>query len=56
MSHHIKKEKNIQGRVETIYYQGELRWTTVFEDRKVYESEGDATAALYHFGGDVVSE
>jgi hypothetical protein len=54
--YHIEKEQNIQGQVNKIYYEGEYRWTTVFEDRKIYPTEADATADLYDFGGTVVSE
>ena len=56
MPYHIKKEKSIQGRAETIYYQGDMRWTTISEDRKIYDTEDAATSELYHYGGDVVSE
>lgn len=56
MPYHIKRDKDIQGKVETIYYQGDCRWSTSLEDRFVYTSEDDATAALYQFGGEVVSE
>ena len=56
MPYYIKRDKDIQGKVETIYYQGDMRWTTISEDRKVYETEDDATAALYQFGGEVISE
>ena len=56
MPYHIKRDKDIQGRVETIYYQGDCRWSTSLEDRKIYQYKRDATAALYEYGGDVVSE
>lgn len=56
MPYHIKLDKNIQGRVETIYYKGDYCWSTSFGDRKVYRYKKEATADLYQFGGDVVSE
>jgi len=34
--YHIEKEQQIQDRVDKIYYEGEYRWTTVFNDRKKY--------------------
>jgi len=54
--YHIEKEQQIQDRVDKIYYEGEYRWTTVFEDRKKYTRKADATADLYDFGGTVVTE
>jgi len=56
MPYHIKKEKSIQGRVETIYYQGDCRWSTSSDDRKIYHYKRDATAALYEYGGDIIAE
>ncbi len=56
MVYHIQKLEDIQGQLKEIYYEGEYRWTTVFEDRKIYPTEEDATADLYDFGGTVVSE
>lgn len=54
--YHIEKEQDIQGQVDKIYYEGEHRWTTVFEDRKTYTSKSSATADLYDFGGTIVTE
>ena len=56
MPYHIKRDKDIQGKVETIYYQGDYRWSTSIEERMIYETEDAATAALYRFGGEVISE
>jgi len=56
MTYRIEKSEKIQDKVDTIYYQGEHRWTTVFDERKVYQYKKDATADLYSFGGTVVSE
>jgi len=56
MPYHIKRDKDIQGRVETIYYKGDYCWSTSLEDRKIYHYKKDATAALYQFGGDIISE
>ena len=52
---YISKSQNIQGTKTTIYYQGDNKWTTEYNDRKSYETEEEATAELYHFGGEVVS-
>jgi len=56
MAYHIRRTKDIQGRVETIYYKGDYCWSTSLEDRKIYQYKRDATAALYQFGGDIISE
>lgn len=56
MAYHIEKSEKIQDQVETIYYRGEHRWSTVFEERKIYRYKKDATADLYGFGGIIVSE
>lgn len=56
MPYHIEKAEKIQDKVNIIYYQGEYRWTTVFEERKVYEHKNDAIENLYYFGGNVLSE
>jgi hypothetical protein len=56
MAYQIRRTKDIQGRVETIYYQGDMRWTTISEDRKVYDTEDAATSELYHYGGDIIAE
>jgi hypothetical protein len=39
-----------------VYYQGENRWTTVHEHRKVYNRKADATKELYDFGGKIVKD
>ena len=56
MAYRIEKSEKIQDQVETIYYQGDHRWSTVFEERKIYQYKKDATADLYGFGGTIVSE
>jgi hypothetical protein len=56
MAYRIEKTQQIQDKVETIYYEGEHRWTTVFDDRKVYQYKKDATAELYGFGGTIITE
>jgi len=56
MPYHIKKDKNIQGRATTLYYQGDLSWTATPEKRKIYQNESDAVSELYHFRGDVILE
>jgi len=54
--YHIEKPQQIQDKVDTIYYEGNYKWTTVFESRKKYTSKASATADLYDFGGTVVTE
>jgi hypothetical protein len=56
MAYHIEKSQQIQDKTDTIFYEGDLRWTTVFDDRKTYINETDATADLYGFGGIVVTD
>lgn len=55
MAYFIKKVQSIQGNQQIIYYQGEQRWTTIFDDRKLYSDENSATTELYEFGGSVVN-
>ncbi len=40
----------------TLYYQGDDKWTQVFEDRKLYNTEGDAKEELYKYNADIVNE
>ena len=54
--YHIQKEQKIQDKIQTIYYQDINRWTTVFEDRKTYINEEDASQDISNFGGSIVSE
>ena len=56
MAYHIEKSQQIQDKTDTIFYEGDHRWTTVFDDRKTYQYKKDATADLYDFGGIVVGE
>ena len=56
MAYHIEKSQQIQDRTDTIFYEGDHRWTTVFDDRKTYKYKKDATADLYGFGGIVVTD
>jgi hypothetical protein len=56
MAYHIEKTQQIQDRTDTIFYEGDHCWTTVFDDRKTYKYKKDATADLYGFGGIVVSD
>jgi hypothetical protein len=56
----IQKSENIQGQIKEIYYEGDYRWNTDFDVRKLYETLTAAQEDLYSFGGevsaDVVSE
>ena len=57
MANHIKKTKTIAGVSTSIYYVGEKKWTTVYEDRKVYPDSSAADADLYtQYPGTVVDE
>jgi hypothetical protein len=56
MTYRIEKTQQIQDEIKTIYYQGEHKWTTVFEDRKVYSDESESSSDLYFFGGTIVSD
>jgi hypothetical protein len=55
-TYHIQKQQKIQDRIDTIYYEGFHKWTTIFENRKKYTSESNASEDIYGFGGDIVSE
>jgi len=57
MANHIKKTKTIAGVSTSIYYVGEKKWTTVYDDRKVYPDSSAADADLYtQYPGTVVDE
>ena len=56
MTYHIEKSQQIQDKTDTIFYEGNHSWTTVFVNRKTYINETDATADLYGFGGIVVTD
>ena len=56
MAFHIQKLENIQGQLKEIYYQGDYRWNTDYDVRKVYETEEEAQADLYSFGGEVSAD
>ena len=52
----IQKTENIQGQLKEIYYEGDYRWNTDFNVRKLYETPAEAQADLYSFGGEVSIE
>jgi hypothetical protein len=54
--YHIAKEQNIQGAPKTIYFQGDYKWSTEYNDRKKYTNKTTATSELYSFGGTVITE
>lgn len=56
MAFHIQKLENIQGQLKEIYYEGNHRWNTDFNVRKIYETEAEANADLYSFGGEVSAD
>jgi hypothetical protein len=53
---YIQKDQNIQGTITSIFYEGDYRWSTEYEDRKVYNTQEEATTELYEFGGIVMNE
>ena len=54
MAAHIEKIARIGG--TKVYYQGNLKWTDQYSDRKVYNTNEDAQEDLYQFAGTVVTE
>jgi len=52
----IQKSENIQGQVKEIYYEGDYRWNTDFDVRKLYETLTAAQEDLYSFGGEISAE
>ena len=54
MAAHIEKVTRIGG--TKVYYQGNLKWTDQYSDRKVYNTNEDAQEDLYQFAGTVVTE
>ena len=54
--YHIQHTQEIAGENKIIFYQGDRRWTTEHEHRKVYDRKADATAELYDFGGQLIKD
>jgi hypothetical protein len=52
----IQKSENIQGQIKEIYYEGDYRWNTDFDVRKLYETLTSAQEDLYSFGGEVSAD
>ena len=40
----------------TLYYLGDDKWSQTFEDRKIYNTEGDAQEELLKYNGVIVNE
>ena len=38
----IEKKQKIQGQVKSLYYKGNYTWTTVFGQRRLYETREEA--------------
>ena len=55
-NYHIAKTQSIQGTDKTIYFQGDYKWSTNYDDRKKYTNKSVATSEIYDFGGTVVTE
>jgi hypothetical protein len=56
MPFHIKKEGSIVDPSVVIYYKGNQSWSDNYDERKQYDTEEEATAELYRYGGTVISE
>ena len=56
MPFHIKKEGSIIDPTLNIYYKGNQSWSDNYDERRVYDTEEEATAELYRYGGTVISE
>jgi len=56
MPFHIKKEGSIIDPSLNIYYTGDKSWSDKFDERKQYDTEEEATAELYRYGGTIISE
>ena len=56
MPYHIKQEGTIIDPSQNIYYTGSQSWSDKYTDRKQYDTEDEATAVLYRYGGTVISE
>jgi len=54
--YHIQHIQESHGTTKIIFYQGNNRWTTEHDHRKVYDKKADATAELYDFGGKVIKD
>ena len=52
----IQKSENIQGQIKEIYYEGDYRWNTDFDVRKLYETLTSAQEDLYSFGGEISAD
>jgi len=52
----IQKTENIQGQLKEIYYEGDYRWNTDFDVRKLYETLTEAQEDLYSFGGEISAD
>lgn len=52
----IQKTENIQGQTKEIYYEGDYRWNTDFDVRKLYETLTEAQEDLYSFGGEISAD
>ena len=44
---HIKKSSMMGSSVGTVYYKGDNRWTSTYEDRTTYTSQAKAKAENY---------
>ena len=44
MPYHLRTPSTLNPSVGEVYYKGNNSWTEVFEDRKIYENESDATS------------
>jgi hypothetical protein len=59
MAFNIQRTRRVQGTEITAYFVSKLKWTTKFDERKVFSTQSSATRALNQEdcpGGVVVSE
>jgi len=55
--YHIQHTQNLYNMgLKSIFYVGNMQWTTEYEHRKIYNKKVDANKELYDFGGIVVKD
>ena len=50
----IEKKKKIQGQEKSLYYRGDFTWTSVFDQRRLYETREEAEKDNVVFHRDVL--
>lgn len=54
--YHISNNQELHNGMQKIYYQGDMVWSTEYDQRKIYNKKTDAKSELYDFGGEIVKE